>query len=91
MRHQNGHVTPANEQTRTDILIDGHTYTEWLNLWFSHYLLGVDNEISQMPDFIVQSNVNGEFYGTNQWMTGNAIFLPSGSPGRRDRWQCPGA
>ncbi|MBR2664199.1 MAG: X-prolyl-dipeptidyl aminopeptidase, partial [Clostridia bacterium] len=30
--HQNGHVTPANEQTRTDILIGNHTYTEWLNL-----------------------------------------------------------
>ncbi|MBQ6569130.1 MAG: X-prolyl-dipeptidyl aminopeptidase, partial [Clostridia bacterium] len=30
--HRNGHVTPANEQTKTDIMIGDHTYTEWLNL-----------------------------------------------------------
>ena len=73
--HQNGHVTPANEQTRTDILIGNHTYTEWLNLWFTHYLLDVENEISQMPDFLVQSNIDGAFYGSDQWMTGGALRL----------------
>lgn len=71
--HQNGHVTPANEQTKTDILIGDHTYTEWLNLWFTHYLLGVDNGIDQMPPFTVQSNIDGRFYGTAQWMTGNGL------------------
>jgi len=78
--HQNGHVTPANEQTQTDILIGEHTYTEWLNLWFTHYLLGIENEISQMPDFTVQSNIDGTFYGTDQWMTGNRMrFGPQDS------------
>ena len=73
--HQNGHVTPANEQTGTDILISEHTYTEWLNLWFTHYLLGVENGIGRMPAFTVQSNIDGAFYGTDQWMTGSAIRL----------------
>ena len=77
--HQNGHVTPANEQTKTDILIGAHTYTEWLNLWFTHYLLGVENEVSQMPDFTVQSNIDGTFYGTDQWMTGSAIRFEPGT------------
>ncbi len=79
--HQNGHVTPANEQTCTDILIGEHTYTEWLNLWFTHYLLGVENGIGQMPDFTVQSNIDGAFFGTDQWMTGAAIRLEPGLAG----------
>ena len=73
--HQNGHVTPANEQAKTDILIGEHTYTEWLSLWFTHYLLDVENEISQMPPFTVQSNIDGTFYGSDQWMTGEALRL----------------
>ena len=76
--HQNGHVTPANEQTQTDLLIGAHTYTEWLNLWFTHALLDVENEIDQMPAFIVQSNLDGTFYGTEQWMTGSALRLVPG-------------
>ena len=75
--HQNGHVTPANEQTKTDIMIGDHTYTEWLNLWFTYYLMGVDNEIGDMPDFTVQSNVDGTFFGTDQWMNGGTVrFAP---------------
>ena len=65
--HQNGHVTPANEQTKTDILIGTHTYTEWLNLWFTHALLGVDNEASQLPALLVQSNTDGTFSGSEDW------------------------
>ncbi len=79
--HQNGHVTPANEQTGTDILIGEHTYTEWLNLWFSHYLLGVENGIGQMPVFTVQSNIDGTFCGTDQWMNGSAIRFEPGLTG----------
>ncbi len=76
--HQNGHVTPANEQTKTDLVIGGHTYTEWLNLWFTRCLLGVDNESGRLPPFTVQSNVDGTFYGTDQWMTGHTVTLLPG-------------
>ena len=78
--HQNGHVTPANEQTRTDVMIGGHTYTKWLNLWFTHFLLGVENEVSAMPAFTVQSNVDGRFYGTDRWME-ESLRMPSGTEG----------
>lgn len=71
--HQNGHVSPASEQTETDILIGEHSCTEWLNLWFTHALLGAENEIGGMPDFIVQSNLDGSFFGTDQWMTGRTL------------------
>ena len=73
--HQNGHVTPANEQTRTDILIGNHTYTDLLNLWFTHYLLDADNAIGQMAPFTVQSNVDGSFYGTDSWNDGEILEL----------------
>ena len=76
--HMNGHVTPANEQTKTDIMIGDHTFTEWLCLWFTHTLLGVENEAAHMPDFLVQSNVDGSFYRADQWMTGNTLRLSPG-------------
>ncbi|MBR4503245.1 MAG: hypothetical protein IKP22_15375 [Clostridia bacterium] len=76
--HMNGHVTPANEQTKTDIMIGDRTFTEWLCLWFTHTLLGEDNEAAQLPDFLVQSNVDGRFYSTDQWMTGNTLLLSPG-------------
>ena len=72
--HMNGHVTPADEQTQTDILIGDHTFTEWLCLWFTHTLLGADNEAARMPDFLVQSNADGLFY-PGEWMTGNTLSL----------------
>lgn len=53
--HQNGHVTPANELTMTDILIGEHTYTELLNRWFTHYLLDADNGIDDMSAFTVDT------------------------------------
>lgn len=76
--HQNGHITPADEQAGTDILIGGHTFTEWLNLWFTHELLGVENEASALPNLMVQSNVDGAFYGTDQWNTGRTLRLGPG-------------
>ena len=65
--HQNGHVTPANEQTKTDILIGDHTYTELLIRWFTRELMGVENETSSLPAFTVQSNLDGRFYGLDEW------------------------
>ena len=73
--HRNGHVTPANEQTQTDIMIGDHTYTEWLNLWFTHTLLGVENEAAALPALTVQSNVDGLFFGTEEWDTGNTLRM----------------
>ncbi len=60
--HMNGHVTPANEQTKTDIMIGEHTFTQWLDLWFAHALLGAENEAAHMPEMLVQSNADGRFY-----------------------------
>ena len=88
--HQNGHVTPANEQMKTDIMIGDHTYTELLNLWFTHELLDAENEAAEMPAFTVQSNLDGKFYGAEEWKTGNMLMnTPSpqkAPPPRIRRW-----
>lgn len=73
--HQNGHVTPANEQMGLDIMIGEHTYTEWLNLWFTHELLGVDNEAADLAPLTVQSNVDGAFYSAAEWKSGRTLEL----------------
>ena len=73
--HQNGHVTPANEQMKTDIMIGDHTYTELLNLWFTHELLDEVNEAVELPAFTVQSNLDGKFYSAEEWKTGNVLTL----------------
>ena len=73
--HQNGHVTPANEQMGLDIMIGEHTYTEWLNLWFTHELLDADNEAADLAPLTVQSNVDGKFYPAAEWKTGTALEL----------------
>ena len=65
--HRNGHVTPADEQTKTDILIGEYTFTEWLNRWFCHYLLDADNGVDRLPALTVQSNTDGSFFGAEEW------------------------
>lgn len=79
--HQNGHVSPANEQAGYDIMIGDHTYTELLNLWFTHELLGVDNEAAQLAPLTVQSNVDGIFYNADEWKTGNELELAACAEG----------
>ncbi len=59
--HQNGHISPADEETHTEILYQGELFEELLNKWFSHYLLGLDNGADAWPEAIIQSNLDGSF------------------------------
>ena len=56
-------------------MIGEHTYTEWLNLWFTHELLDADNEAADLAPLTVQSNVDGKFYPAAEWKTGTALEL----------------
>ena len=73
--HLNGHVTPGSSDDNTEIYIGGRTYSELLNLWFCHYLLGVNNGAENLPEFSVQSNIDGKFYARTEWKTGNTFTL----------------
>ena len=73
--HQNKHVFPADDTNYSDIMIGNHTYLEWLNLWFTRALLGEENEAASLPSFMVQSNVDGSFYGSERWDASDGITL----------------
>ena len=79
--HQNKHVSPADDTNNSDIMIGNHTYLEWLNLWFTRALLGEENEAATLPSFMVQSNVDGSFYGSERWDASNGITLSPGGEG----------
>ncbi|MCR4612014.1 MAG: leucine-rich repeat protein [Lachnospiraceae bacterium] len=76
--HQNNHTSMAEYIYNTDIMVGDYSSSDWLNMWFTHYLIGADNAVSTMPEFTVQDNVTGNFYGTDDWQSGKNIVLKSG-------------
>ena len=73
--HQSVHESLNRESECTDIAIGGRPFIEWLNLWFTRALCGVENEAATLPDFMVQSNVDGEFYRTEKWDEETAVTM----------------
>lgn len=59
---QAGFESPANEQSKTEIMVGSETYDDLLNRWFAHYLLGVDNGVEDLDHVMAQSNVDGSFF-----------------------------
>ncbi|MCD8374436.1 MAG: CocE/NonD family hydrolase, partial [Oscillospiraceae bacterium] len=60
--HQGTHLTPTYPSGGYSILVgeDSMSYDELLNLWFCHYLYGIDNGIEDMSTVTVQSNLDGD-------------------------------
>lgn len=76
--HQSNHELPWNSEEKSQIMIGNHSSSEWCNLWFAHYLVDADNDILTMPGMMVQSNITGEFSGTDDYDTGKKIRFDSG-------------
>ncbi len=53
--HQGGHDYLSDGTERYDLLVDGTRNSVLVNKWFSHYLFGADNDVTEMPDVLVQS------------------------------------
>jgi X-Pro dipeptidyl-peptidase len=53
--HQNGHGETQ------ELAIDGEPWLETQNKWLAHYLYDVNNDIENMSELTVQSNLTGEF------------------------------
>lgn len=78
--HQNVHVYPNNVDERKDVKVGEYTYTEILNRWFSHYLLGADNGVENMAAVTAQSNTDGEFKTYDSWNSDKVFELkPDGT------------
>lgn len=73
--HQSGHTTLFNPSKLYEIKIGNRTYSELLNLWFTHYLMGVDNGAQTIPSMMVQSNVDGVFYSRDKWNDGTSAQI----------------
>ncbi|MCL1874990.1 MAG: hypothetical protein FWF87_01870 [Synergistaceae bacterium] len=83
--HQGHHMTPtfpAASPNATDaarpysMMCGAYTYDEWLNLWFSNYLYGIDNGIKDLlPGVLSQNNVTGEWVSYDSWNSANTIVL----------------
>ena len=80
--HQGPHMTPTNPQKNQGFLIDGMLYDDILNRWFSHYLYDVENDAEEMPNVLVQSNVDQQVWEkADSWHTEHSVMLESREEG----------
>ena len=84
--HQGEHMTPsfpkenpniAGETPRPFSMYCGdYTYDEILNLWFSHHLYGLNNNVmTLLPNVLALNNASGEWVGYDSWDCDNSIVL----------------
>lgn len=78
--HQDAHLTPSYPAGNLEFYIDGESYNNVLNRWFSHYLCGVDNGAENMAAVTAQSNSDASVWNTyDSWATENSIVLADAS------------
>lgn len=74
--HQDAHLTPSYPAGNLEFYIDGESYNNVLNRWFSHYLCGVENGAENMAAVTAQSNVDASVWNTyDSWTTDESIVL----------------
>jgi X-Pro dipeptidyl-peptidase len=83
--HQGHHMTPtfpkatpnATDASRPYSMYCGdYLYDEWLNLWFSHHLYGVDNGVMEkLPGVLALDNDSGEWVSYDSWDAVSRITL----------------
>ncbi len=80
--HQGYHMTPTMVLKGYGFLIQGNTYDDILNHWFSHYLCGVDNGAENRPNVLVQSNLDQNVWETAEsWEAAHKLVLKSEESG----------
>ena len=88
MWHQGEHMTPtfpSANPTATDtfrpftMYCGDYLFDEWLNMWFSHYLYDLDNNILDiMPGALVHNNHTGKWDAYDSWDTPYQAILGGG-------------
>lgn len=74
--HQDAHLTPSYPAGNLEFYIDGESYNNVLNRWFSHYLCGVENGAENMAAVTAQSNVDASVWNTyDSWTTDESIVM----------------
>ena len=74
--HQDAHLTPSYPGGNLEFYVDGESYNNVLNRWFSHYLCGVENGAENMAAVTAQSNVDASVWNTyDSWTTDEHIVM----------------
>ena len=80
--HQDAHLTPSYPAGNLEFYIDGESYNNVLNRWFSHYLCGVENGAENMAAVTAQDSHNASVWHTyDSWETAKSVTLSSGKTG----------
>ena len=78
--HQDAHLTPSYPAGNLEFYIDGESYNNVLNRWFSHYLYGVENGAEDMAAVTAQDNSDGSVWHTyDSWDTDEDVVLKDAS------------
>jgi hypothetical protein len=71
---QGHHMTPTNHQ------IGDYIYQEWQNLWYSHFLYKVDNNVLELlPGFFAQDNLSGDYVAYDRFETDHRLIMDNSS------------
>ena len=82
--HQGGHVIAGYYDSA--LKMGSYENFLWLaNRWLSYYLVGFDSGVENLPKYMVQSNIDGEFYNYDSWDSGRSVSLDiTGSNGSNE-------
>ena len=70
--HQGNHVYPSTRWSGTEVA--GQAFNDLMNLWYSHYLYGIENGIENLPQVTAQDNLDpSKWRRFDKWDTNNAI------------------
>jgi X-Pro dipeptidyl-peptidase len=72
---QNGHITLAFGENKTEQFVNGEAYQQVLNRWFTHYLYDIDNGADEMAAVTVQDNVDGSWDTYPSWETNESMSM----------------
>ena len=70
--HQGNHIYPSTRWSGTEVA--GQAFNDLMNLWYSHYLYGIENGIENLPQVTAQDNLDpSKWRRFDKWDTNNAI------------------
>ena len=74
--HQGYHMTPNMANKGFGFFVDGASYDDILNKWYSHYLFDVENGAESFDEVLVQDNANQTlWHRASAWETDKALHV----------------
>lgn len=78
--HQGDHVHPAAISRGYGIKANNQDFYDLLNIWFSHYLYDVKNDVSKLPTVLAQNNYDpNKWTSYDNWKSNNRLILTAKS------------